>query len=66
MELAQNAVTKKRMATNVKMWFDAERYRFNQPKINNNRRNSYNEIDETLVLPWIVMKIFERVDSRGT
>jgi methionyl-tRNA synthetase len=39
------------MVTNVKMWFDAERYRFDQSKIDNNRRNSYNEIDETLVLP---------------
>jgi methionyl-tRNA synthetase len=42
---------KKHTETNVeKMWLNAKRHRFNQPKINYNR-NTYYEIDETLVLP---------------
>jgi methionyl-tRNA synthetase len=49
--LAQNVAMKKLMATNVKMWFNLECYRFNQPKINHNWRNPCNEINETLVLP---------------
>jgi hypothetical protein len=55
-ELAQNAVTKKRIHQCEK-WFDAECYRFNQPKINHNRRTPIMKSTKHWFCLWIVMKI---------